>query len=238
MSSTIREENGFTIVELMIATSVVSVLLLLATVILINVGNLYYKGITQSRVQDNARAITDEISQQLKLTSSVVTTSRGHTTSYCIGTTRYSVVVGPQIGSDATQQQSKHILWRDKLDSNSCPTPPAGSPLNKNFGGNRQFDASGSEGSELIAHRGRLTEFSISGSSPYTITINEAVADNDQLCDVNTPGECTTSAKTVQMTALINGGIAPGYEFRCKGKTSQHFCATANLTTTVVRRLN
>src|SRR3954468_10979744 len=112
-----RSQKGFTIIELMIATSVVSVLLLLATVIIIGIGNLYYKGISQSRVQDNVRSIADEISQQLRFSDQLyaVDSPSGAIHAICIGKTRYTYTIGHQVGSDPNPPnfQSPHVLWRE-----------------------------------------------------------------------------------------------------------------------------
>ena len=62
-----KAENGFTIVELMIATTVLSVILLLASVVIIGIGNLFYKGVAQSQTQGDVRTIIDDVSQHLKL---------------------------------------------------------------------------------------------------------------------------------------------------------------------------
>src|SRR5665213_2550121 len=59
--------KAFTIIELMIATSVLSIILLLVTTMMISIGNLYYKGINQARVQDDVRTISDDLSSHLQL---------------------------------------------------------------------------------------------------------------------------------------------------------------------------
>ncbi len=58
-------QQAFTIIELMIATTVVSVILLMVSIIMINIGGLYYKGFSQARTQDNLRSISDEVARQL-----------------------------------------------------------------------------------------------------------------------------------------------------------------------------
>ncbi len=60
-------QKGFTIIELMIATAVLSTILVMVTVVMVNIGSLYYKGINQARVQDDVRSIADEIIKNIQL---------------------------------------------------------------------------------------------------------------------------------------------------------------------------
>ena len=57
------KQAGFTIVELMIATAILSTILLLVTTMMINIGNLYYKGVNQARVQDGVRTLADDVGE-------------------------------------------------------------------------------------------------------------------------------------------------------------------------------
>lgn len=64
-----RNSEGFTLVELMIATSIFSVILLLLTFGLLGIGQNYYKGRNSVRTQDTARRIMDEISQAIQFSA-------------------------------------------------------------------------------------------------------------------------------------------------------------------------
>src|SRR5665213_548059 len=170
-------QKAFTIVELMIATTILSVILVMATVTMINIGNLYYKGINQARVQDSVRNNTDEVSQQLQLsvlppeTPLVNPVPAGdgihQIYAYCIGATRYSYIKNSQIGSDASKHQVAHVLWRDAA-------PPSGCTQNTGL-----LNISLTGGTELIAPNSRLTGFTISLASPYSLSISEAYGDDD-----------------------------------------------------------
>lgn len=240
-----RETNqkGFTIIELMIATAVLSTILLLVTVLMINIGNLYYKGINQSRIQDNVRSVTDEISQRMQL-GDVVLSASGNAANnnadqraYCIGSARYTYIVGVQIGTPVPGSAApvyRHVLWRDDnpasgtcsiIDANKVnladpANPPSPSSLH---------------GSELIAPRSRLIAFSIVSSpsgSPYTLSVAEAYGDNDLLCSPSVANSCNAGAPAMtQFVDFTHGNLL------CKGDIGQQFCATAHLETSVVRRL-
>ncbi|HXR50448.1 MAG TPA: prepilin-type N-terminal cleavage/methylation domain-containing protein [Verrucomicrobiae bacterium] len=206
----VREQAGFTIIELMIATTVLSVILLMATAIMISIGNLFYKGVSQARVQDNIRTITDDVSNHLRLGSAVanptgspLVRSGQSIYSLCIDTTRYSYVIGMQIGAPLN-----HVLWRDTLATAGSCAPAdlsTADPAATNGG------VAGS-GTELIGPKSRLTAFSLSSTTtPYTINVGVAYGD----------------------PSLSPAGVCLG-----TSDTSDQFCSTATLTTTVDKRSN
>lgn len=241
-----RSEQGFTIIELLIATTVLSMILLLVTTMMIGIGNLYYKGINQARVQDNVRSVTDEVSQYLQLNGrpplqQPLPPNPNGTQAYCIGTTRYTYVLYRQIGANTGSPdfQSRHVLWRDTINaSGSCPlanlnntNPSLGTDVG---GGNAK------NGTELIAPNSRLMKFSILPlTSPYTINIEVAYGDNDLLCDTGTANDCTTPYSNTSVMAKLVGGSqsSPTGDMRCRGSLGDQFCSTADLNTTVAQRL-
>ncbi len=100
--NTHQNKKGFTIVELMIATVVFTLVLLMASAAIIEVGKKYYKGITYARTQEVARSVVEEISQSLQFTSQGVKVPNypdndgvpGPDTKYNI----YSIIFASQIG--------------------------------------------------------------------------------------------------------------------------------------------
>ncbi|HVV25452.1 MAG TPA: prepilin-type N-terminal cleavage/methylation domain-containing protein [Candidatus Saccharimonadales bacterium] len=212
-------ERGFTIIELMIATAVLSTIILLVTVLMINVSNLYYKGINQSRAQDNARSIVDDVASHLQLSDHspsgpVSQTYPQHDVNattiyaYCIDNIRYSFATGIQMGSTVGDYTLQHILWRDTISSGAGCVP---ADLTQS---NPSATTGGSNGAELVAAKSRLSTFSINPvTSPYVVTVGVAYGDDDLL---NNP------ASTNPL---------------CKGGTGDQFCATARLQVTVTKRL-
>lgn len=201
---TALNQKAFTIIELMIATVVLSTILVMVTTMMIGIGNLFYKGVNQARVQDDVRSITDDVSQHLQLSDNAplsATSLDSLTHVYCIGTIRYTYILGTQIGTGPGQ--SPHVLWRDD-------NPIAGSCSATS--GFLNSPPSGLNGTELIAPNSRLTDFTISASSPYTVSVGVAYGDDDLL---NLAGLNTT----------------------CKGNIGDQFCSTSSLTTTVVQRI-
>lgn len=221
-----HRHSGFTIVELMIATAVLSIVLLMATVVMTNIGRLYYKGINQSRVQGAARSVSDEVAQKLQLNSTAVqhydpsvvpppvpVNLDLNMKAYCIDSTRYSYVEGVKIGTkkESTGPVYQHVLWRDVITPGSeCR------PLDL-----KSDNPGGDEGQELISPSSRLTEFSIVGptaggaiASPYSVVVGVAYGDDDLLSD--------RMSKNPTCMSGIGG----------------QFCATARLSTHVVQRVS
>lgn len=233
-------QRGFTIIELMIATAVLSTILVTVTIVMISIGNLYYKGVNQARVQDAARSISEEISQKLELTSQSplpAAPAPNGTQAYCIGTTRYTYMTGVQITTrgPGTPPPSilpfQHILWRDTIHSaDNClvATLTAADPsANSDFGG-----TSGTEGAELIPPNSRLISFSISPlTSPYVFTVGVAYGDDDLLCSPSKPGSCSVSTQMTDYGDYIHGDLL------CKSLKGEQFCSISSLNTTVVKRL-
>lgn len=223
MTSLNHQQRGFTIVELMIATTVLSVILLLVTAMMIGIGNLFTKGVNQARIQDNVRSISDELAQQLKFTAAPLTWTTNPATIYvsdlsgnlhsytmnafCFGDTRYSFVVGLQIGT--ASNQIRHVFWRDSLKAaGASACDPV--DLRSNIA---------SDGTELIAPNSRLTDLRITGSSPWSIDVGVAYGDDDLFSNPNSTGP-------------------PAPPQLCLGSAGDQFCATANLHTVAVNRKN
>jgi len=228
------EQSGFTIIELLIATAVLSVILVMVSAMMIGISHLYYKGITQSSVQDNARTVTDQIAQDIKLAGASLISSSvapGDDQSYCMGTTRYSFVLGRQLSDNPTIYQSYHVLWRDSVTAGTCPSMPA-STLNSSG-----LQSSDPSGTELIGQNSMLTEFSITSvgtvGSVFTVSIGEAEGNPVLLCDSGTPGDCNSINNSVN---VWDPNAATG-KVICKGLTGSQLCATDYLTTTVSERI-
>lgn len=79
----VARNKGFTIIELMLAMTFVSVLLLAIALTIVQIGTIYNKGITLKEVNQSGRAISDDIRRSIGSSStftvsrSVVTTAAG-----------------------------------------------------------------------------------------------------------------------------------------------------------------
>jgi prepilin-type N-terminal cleavage/methylation domain-containing protein len=242
-------QSGFTIVELLVATAVLSVILMIVTVVMVGIGNLYYRGINQARIQSNVRSLTDEISQKLQLSDGSSFTVKNPDPSVpgyhiahalCIGTTRYNYVLNEQIGSADPVSGSpvKHVLWRDTIAVDGCS-------VLDNFWKEDipQVGGADDDGSELIAPHSRLSSFDVaqaSSNQPYHVSIGVAFGDGDLLCNHLVPGDCDANTDEIESGGVhhtaLNTAHRP-YDIICRSRKGDQFCATSALQTTVVQRL-
>ncbi len=131
----IRKNNtGFTIIELLVATAVFSVVLLGAAATILQTSRLYYKGIISSRTQTAAREMLESISRPIQLEKQTVIKpiNVGMTGSYqvqalCVGTTRITYVIGLEsdqnVSIDEAATKIRHAAWRDVIASpQECAT--------------------------------------------------------------------------------------------------------------------
>lgn len=234
-------QKGFTIIELMIATAVLSTMLILVTGVMVNIGNLYYKGINQARVQDNTRGIADEVSQYIRLSDQPPVgpySGANGTQLYCVGAIRYAFVLGVQIGTVApgTSTTYHHVLWRD-IDPTpgSCPTDidPSNLSLGKVDLSDANLANADPSGTELITNNSRLTDFSMTNASPSAVSIGVAYGEDVLICNpAAVVGSCNDPDHPMPHQADYTGP-----NVLCKGGHGDQFCSTARLDTTVVQRL-
>ena len=203
-----QREHGFTIIELLIATTVFSVILLLITLGILHIGKSYYQASNQSRTQQVTRNILDEVSQAIQFSgsSSVVTgLSNGSVGGVCINGMMYDyhlyVKLDPSVAANSMMFQAYPVV--------NCSAPGA------------LIDFAAHPGAipssrELLTQNMRLLNFTVTpmGSSIYTITLTVA-SGNDNLFTPTSPVVANSKCAVLNI----------------------QFCAISTLTTTVVQRL-
>lgn len=234
----LRTNNqGFTIIELLIATVAFTIMLLICTVALVQIGRLYYKGITTNNTQEIARTVIDDISRSIQFGgespyNNPTATNWGAPTnipvhSFCIGSTRYSYALDAQVSDDAsingmyqtTSHHIRHALWRDQTSTPlvCAPLDLTSSNPDTTAGANH---VAGTTGVELLAVNMRLSYFSLSNAiAPklWNISAYVVYGDEDLLNKSNYPPHIAC-----QSTLSGFGG---------------QFCAVSELTTVVRERL-
>src|SRR5437667_5654433 len=96
--ATPQRTSGFTIIELMIATVIFSVVLLLITAGIMQVARVYYKGVTEANTQSTARSIVDTISQAIQFDGGNITTVAGVSPAYqCVNNQQFAFWKGKQL---------------------------------------------------------------------------------------------------------------------------------------------
>lgn len=208
---------AFTLIELMIATAVFSVILLIASIGLIQVGKTYTKGITENQTQDVTRAIIDDISQAVQFGGSSPTSPTGSSIAgsndmyFCVGDKRYIYATSTEFFDNIA---TSHGFVRDNLGS-GCPNPgswPAGA-------------------TDLLGQRMRVANFTLNKLGPtnlYEIKIRVVYGDDDLLCSPSFAGDCSLNSTSTHLTAT---------DLTCKGKAGSQFCAVSELSTVVQKRL-
>jgi prepilin-type N-terminal cleavage/methylation domain-containing protein len=202
-------QKGFTVIELLIATAVFGMVLLVISIGVLQISRVYYKGITERNTQNVARSITDQIAQSIQFGGGVVTTTPaaptpGSSYAFCVGNRQYSYQVGHQlVDSVVSSDQKRHALTTRNVAG--CPGAAA-----ENMGNPT------TDGRELLAPKMRLANLQVEniGTDLYKISVKVVYGDSDIL---NNP---TATTATCQ-------GIRAGAQF----------CAVSDLTTVVTKRV-
>jgi prepilin-type N-terminal cleavage/methylation domain-containing protein len=223
------DQSGFTIVELMIATIVSSVILLVITFGIVHFTNDYYHGINASNTQATAQDIIDTISHSIEFnagtTSSVSDTSQ--TGAFCAGTQIFQYSVGQKLTS-APGSANWGLLQLNNPSASCSALTPA------------QVAAAGG-GTELLGKNMRLAYLKISqqaGTSIWNVDIRVAFGDADLLCRKSIGAGVTGSCKRGDpsyddsSTTYIQGN-----DVVCKLQTGSQFCSIAHLTTSIGQRI-
>lgn len=119
-----KKQAGFTIIEVLIATLVFTFVLLICLQGVTLIGKVYYKGVSQSRAQEFARTMSDEIIQQIQFGSTIPTLTTippsgvlgGQQSVFCIGDNRYQLTLNRQV--DGTNS----ALLREPKTTAVCDT--------------------------------------------------------------------------------------------------------------------
>lgn len=122
---------GFTIIELLIASLVFSIVLVGVMAAFIQISRVFYKGINMSNTQNSTRTITQDIENDIQFGSGVVhapTTGDNYLTTasnnpaftnyFCVGDHRYIYQFGFQVGDPAHPHAG---IFREPLTTTSCP---------------------------------------------------------------------------------------------------------------------
>lgn len=192
-------QKGFTLVELLIATTVFSVILMAAASTLIQIGRMYYKGVITAKTQNIARTVIDDVSRTIQFSNgSLMEAPAGDLDpkAYCVGTTRYTYIIGRQVSDNPTSSQTRHALWQDSISDGGCDSQ--GLP-------NLQEAVPSPGGRELLEEGMRLQAFNISSledNDVFSIAVKVIYGDDDLLNDPTNPTACKGSVVGGQWCAI------------------------------------
>ncbi|HSX43987.1 MAG TPA: type II secretion system protein [Candidatus Saccharimonadales bacterium] len=154
----IKNNTGFTIIELLIATLVFSIILLVVAYSAISIGRIYYRGITDSKTQDIARNAIDDISKAIQFNGGdiKIATVTGGTSGFCVGGRLYSYKLFTEVSG------TTHALVADTLGGGCSAAEDIGS-------------TPPTTSSELLGERMRLTLLCISTPTHPCNDLNDNV---------------------------------------------------------------
>lgn len=160
-----QSQKGFTIVELMMATVVFSMVLLTVTVGIIQISRVYYKGLNEIDVQNTTRTVMDTITQGIQFNGGVITDtptpSIGALQAFCIGNQQFSYRLGYQLVEGTAGAQQTTSSLRQNTTS-GCPTAPAKAT-----------------GQEFLSPRMRLSKLTVKQVAPGTYAVSVKIAFGD-----------------------------------------------------------
>lgn len=206
-------QDGFTIVELMIATLVFSVILTIITMGVISFSNRYYKGVYASSTQNVARTIMDSTAQAIEFGSAAVTPT-GSNSYFCAGGSVYMFNT-----SEGTFQNAGQTgVYVRPMTSDVCT------------GG-----VSMTNGQQLLSNHMRVTNLSVEKSTTvdnaYIVNVVVAYGDNDVLCVTSAAQGCSAGAH------YSDGDFAGKSDVACRSGSGSQYCSVSKLTTTVQKRV-
>lgn len=149
----IKSQAGFTLVELMIATMIFSIVLVVILASFLQIGRMYYKGVSVSSTNEATRAVVDDITNDVRLAQQVTNPlpeGAGSPYNYfCVGQHRYSYEISTTDHKVTSNQvsspnaSSPNGVVQDNI-GNGCPNPSqpggAGTAAQQLLGANMQLN--------------------------------------------------------------------------------------------------
>ncbi|MEX0881445.1 MAG: prepilin-type N-terminal cleavage/methylation domain-containing protein [Candidatus Saccharimonadales bacterium] len=217
--NTSKGNKAFTVIELMVATSVFSILLLLSLAGFLQIGQLFHKGVNITRTSDTAKQVINSIKNDISydagtstiavqnstiFVSGVGTVTRSY---FCAGQNRYIYIRGSELDEDNKDVGSpsgwyRFGLLKEPYTSANCSNPNS-VPINANTA------------TELLGDKMRLSNLTIQPvlGSLYTLRVYIAYGDDEVL---TSPANATNA--------------------RCQsGSNFSRYCFVADFTTTARR---
>jgi prepilin-type N-terminal cleavage/methylation domain-containing protein len=208
-------KKGFTIVELLIAISVFSALLIIIVYAFLYGLNTFSKAQVVSKTQEVSRSIEQNIAQSISLTAAgsytpiTPVTNNGITSQgFCLGQYRYSYVLDKQLTST-----NNYGLLQDTIQG--CSTSTVSVDLSA-----ANLPTTLNTPKQLLGNNMRISNFTITPSTPSN-----------------------SSAVGYQLVMEIDYGNnlkagTNGYKYQCPlGNISSSFCAVAKIDTIIFQRI-
>lgn len=229
-------QDGFTIVELMIATVVFSMVMMVIVYGVLSFSHDYYGGVNASITQNTARNIINSVSQSIEFSGMPITplsapSGQGAEAYLCAGGSTYAYNWGTMYnGSISTSNLGLYEI------TGFCKMPSASDLAKAEKNGT---------GKELLAPNMRVTVLTVTGDSTgrlYTVTLGIAYGDSDLLCNQSKAGQggCTSNDPQNLPGKVVTtnpSNIKDVSDVECRNASGFQFCAHAGLSTTVALRV-
>jgi len=227
------EPSGFTIVELLIATLVFALMIVVMTASILGITNDFFKGTTTADTQNTARNIVNDITEAVQYNAGgvlPVTTAADGTQGYCIGNdTLYSYLLGYEVNTNLsnantswTVLQSPHGLVESQ---NTQCSNPATTNLKAQTLTTTAGLASGSK--ELLSNNMRLLSFGITPVGTCGFSLGQSCLYKISIAVI--------AGNTAQLTPTPPP--LPNSNTVCNLGNGSEFCAWEQLTTIVQKRV-
>jgi len=210
-----HQQSGFTIVELMVATVVFSIVLIVILASFLQVGRMFYKGISFANTNESARSVTESIAVDIRFSQSFTNCdpsicnypSRPNTRTFCVGSHRYTYTLYEKV-TTANMNNGYSGVQRTDINGVCSPSPAAG----------------GTATVQLLGPDMQLNRFDLSGCTGEMCRV--AIHIIFYGADSNVFGSFSQPGTPLQ---------AP--DAYCSGNSlDTQFCATATLNTTIATR--
>lgn len=130
----ISDSDGFTIIELLFATAIFSLVMTVILFATFQIGRTYFKGVSISNTNESARAIIDDITNDVRFAQGATKVDpspwagappRAHF--FCVGEHRYTYVLYDQVTNEKiTKNQLTGV--REEYVGTACPSPDKALP--------------------------------------------------------------------------------------------------------------
>lgn len=203
------------------AASVFSLVLVAALAGFLQIGRMFYKGVSLTQTQETASQILNDVAESVSAAATISPASTYDGFDYfCAGNVRYTYNIDSPVdykNTTSLTNGSGYGLVRDTLPGGSACAPPC--PTNPVFCTDSQ-QVAWKNPVELLGDRMRIQVIQVQSNpsvSPDYYTVNLIIAyGDDEVLEYTTPGDPAT--------------------IRCKGNSStQQFCAVSNHSTSLTR---
>lgn len=223
-------QKGFTIIELMVATLVFSFIMVICLTGMVQVSRAYYKGVTNTKTQEAARNIIEEIAQNIQLSGSVVTFDEPNSPGpnipnvangiggVCAGNKQFTFAIDREV-ANSTNEGNKEIKNAIVSHDVKCTDSLTLTNLNQ--------DVTGSDRS-LVPEKMRVTKFNVTRVVP---------GDPDTVKSAQELWRIELSLAYGDQELLRYTDDLGANRVVCENDTGTEFCSIIELSTIVSRRI-